>query len=177
MNTAKFAKTVTYTVSPADGTGFYRLSITVDNNAPITLQSVDILLLAGLGRIIAYNKMPYHKASKLCEMVIQGEIPMGVLPIEYLYPGPAYRVILSYGACNGLICAHYFTPEEAYNSTLIQQEIAEACEKFTCKYEYDKYLSAVVQGKAYTIGHYTILHGRITRVGNLRGYAVRKKEV
>jgi len=167
MNIARNAKTVEYTVSPIDCTGIYRLVVTIDNHPPITIQSSDFLFLARLGRVINYNQMPYNKAQKLCNTVSNGNIPMGSLPFCYLYPGLAYRVVLAYRSDSGVVCAHYLTPQEAYNSPLIQSEIAEAYEKNGYKYDYNQFLLAMERGKPYTILRCTIVYGRITNRGHL----------
>lgn len=167
MNAVRYAKTVEYTVAPIDSTGIYRLSVTIDSHPPITIQSLDILLLARLGRLITYNKMLHHKASELCDQISNGKIPMGSLPNYYLYPGLAYRVVISYRSDNGVVCAHYTTPQEAFNSTHSQKEIIEAYEKYGYKYDYNQFLSAMERGKPYTILHCTIVYGRITHRGDL----------
>lgn len=167
MVTPRIASTINYTVTPTDNTGIYRLVVAIDSHPPITLQSTDFLFLARLGKIINYNLMPYHKASKLCDQISNGKIPMGSLSNYYLYPGLAYRVVLSYRSDSGVVCAHFTTPQEAYSSPLIQKEITEAYEKYAYKYDYNQFLLAMERGKPYTILHCTIVHGRITQRGHL----------
>lgn len=174
MNPPRIARKADYTVTPIQTTGTFQLTVTIDRNPPITLQNTDFLLLARLGSIITYNLMLYPKALQLCQSVQQGKIPQGHLPNTILYPRLAYRVMFGYRNHKGTVCNHYATAGEAYNSPIIQKEIAEAASAYGQHHDYAKCIATVEQGLPYTILHYTLMHSRIATSGNIRGYPVPK---
>ncbi len=170
MTSTKISNHIDYTVTPTDSDALYQLTVTIDRKPPIILQSNNSLLLARLGRVITYNHMPYDKTLRLVNIVASGQIPQGHIPNTYLYPLLAYRVVIGSVIMHGAVCSHYATAEDAFNDPLIQQDLAEAANKYGYHYDFSTYLDTVNKGLPFRLLHYTILHSRISNAGAIHGY-------